>query len=84
MIDLIQPITVQQAYDKITHERWRASWNWRWRMIDDEDASISPLWSLRQTLDPPEEEQEVAAPYLKTESDREKLLHTLFDLVANM
>ena len=37
MINLIQPITVQQAYDGITHARRWASWNWWWRMVDDDD-----------------------------------------------
>ena len=42
MINLIQPITVQQAYDEITHAwRW-ASWNWWWRMVDDNDGDESP------------------------------------------
>jgi len=38
MINLIQPITVQQAYDEITHTRRWASWNWWWRMVDDDDG----------------------------------------------
>ena len=38
MINLIQPITVQQAYDGITHTRQWASWNWWWRMVDDDDG----------------------------------------------
>ena len=38
MINLIQPITVQQAYDGITHARRWASWNWWWRMVDDDDG----------------------------------------------
>ena len=42
MIDLIQVITVQQAYDEITHERWRASWNCRWRKVDDDDGDDFP------------------------------------------
>ena len=42
MIDLIQPITVQQAYDGITHARRWASWNWWWRMVDDDDVDESP------------------------------------------
>ena len=42
MIDLIQLITVQQAYDEITHERWRASWNWRRRKVDDDDGDDFP------------------------------------------
>ncbi len=42
MINLIQLITVQQAYDGITHAwRW-ASWNWWWRMVDDDDGDESP------------------------------------------
>ena len=43
MINIIQPITVQQAYDGITHAwRW-ASWNWWCRMVDDDgDESPSP------------------------------------------
>ena len=42
MINLIQPITVQQAYDGITHARQWASWNWWWRMVDDDDDDESP------------------------------------------
>ena len=42
MVNLIQPITVQQAYDGITHARWWASWNWWWRMVDDHDSDESP------------------------------------------
>ena len=42
MINLIQPITVQQAYDGITHARRWASWNWWWRMVDDDDNDESP------------------------------------------
>ena len=42
MIDIIQPITVQQAYNGITHARWWASWNWWWRMVDDDDGDESP------------------------------------------
>ena len=42
MINLIQPITVQQAYDGITHARRWASWNWWWRMVDDDDDDESP------------------------------------------
>ena len=42
MVNLIQPITVQQAYGGITHaQRW-ASWNWWWRMVDDDDADGFP------------------------------------------
>ena len=42
MVNLIQPITVQQAYDGITHARRWASWNWWWRMVDDDDGDKSP------------------------------------------
>ena len=42
MVNLIQPITVQQAYDGITHARWWASWNWWWRMVDDDDGDGFP------------------------------------------
>ena len=54
MINLIQPITVQQAYDGITHaQRW-ASWNWWWRMVDDDDGdgfpSLEPQTDSRSGL----------------------------------
>ena len=42
MVNLIQPITVQQAYDGITHARRWASWNWWWRMVDDDDGNGFP------------------------------------------
>ena len=42
MINLIQPITVQQAYDGIIHARRWASWNWWWRMVDDDDGDGFP------------------------------------------
>ena len=42
MINLIQPITVQQAYDGITYARRWASWNWWWRMVDDDGDDESP------------------------------------------
>ena len=42
MVKLIQPITVQQAYDGITQARQWASWNWWWRMVDDDDGDESP------------------------------------------
>ena len=38
MINLIQPITVQQAYNAITHARRWASWNWWWRKVNDDDG----------------------------------------------
>ena len=54
MINLIQPITVHQAYDGITHAgRW-ASWNWWWRMADDDDdddfTSPEPKTDSRSAL----------------------------------
>ena len=42
MINLIQPITVQQAYDGITHARRWASSNWWWRKVDDDDGDGFP------------------------------------------
>ena len=42
MINPIQPITVQQDYDGITHARRWASWNWWWRMVDDDDGDGFP------------------------------------------
>ena len=42
MVNIIQPITIQQAYDGITHARRWASWNWWWRMVDDDDGDESP------------------------------------------
>ena len=37
-MNLIQLLTDQRAYEGITHSRWGASWNWRWRRVgDDED-----------------------------------------------
>ena len=42
MINLIQPITVQQAYDGITHARRWASWNWWWSKVDDDDGDGFP------------------------------------------
>ena len=42
MINIIQPITVQQAYDGVTHAHQWASWNWWWRKVDDDDSDRSP------------------------------------------
>ena len=42
MINLIQPITVQQAYKGITHSRRWASWNWWWRKVGDDYGDESP------------------------------------------
>ena len=44
MMNLIQLLTDQRAYEGITHSRWGASWNWRWRCVgDDKDRrSLSP------------------------------------------
>ena len=47
LIQIIQPITVQQAYDGITHARRWASWNWWWRMVDDDDGDESPSLECR-------------------------------------
>ena len=37
MMNLIQLLTDQQAYEGITHSWWGASWNWRWRRVDDDE-----------------------------------------------
>ena len=53
MVNLIQPITVQQAYDGITHARQWASWNWWWRMVDDDSngfPSPEPRTDSRSAL----------------------------------
>ena len=54
MVNIIQPITVQQAYDGITHARRWASWNWWWRMVDDDDSdefpSLDPRTDSRSAL----------------------------------
>ena len=54
MVNLIQPITVQQAYDGTTHARRWASWNWWWRMVDDDDGdgfpSLEPRTDSRSAL----------------------------------
>ena len=42
MVNLIQPNTVQQSYDGITHARLWASWNWWWRKVDDDDGDGFP------------------------------------------
>ena len=61
MVNLIQLLTDQRVYEGITHSRWGASWNWRWRRVgDDEDRKI-PLSRALNGLQiwPPDEEQEV-------------------------
>ena len=54
MINLIQPITVQQGYDGITHARRWVSWNWWWRMVHDDDGdgfpSLEPRTDSRSAL----------------------------------
>ena len=42
MMNLIQLLTNQQAYEGITHSRWGASWNWRWRWVGDDEERRSP------------------------------------------
>ena len=42
MMNLIQLLTDQQAYEGITHSRWGASWNWRWRRVDDDEDRRFP------------------------------------------
>ena len=51
MVNIIQPITVQQAYDGITHARRWASWNWWWRKVDDDGfPSPEPRTDSRSAL----------------------------------
>src|SRR3990170_2261303 len=42
MMNLIQLLTDQRAYEGTTHSRWRASWNWRWRRVGDDEDRRSP------------------------------------------
>ena len=42
MMNLIQLLTDQRAYEGITHSRWGASWNWRWRLVGDDEERRSP------------------------------------------
>ena len=42
MMNLIQVLTDQRAYEGITHSRWGASWNWRWRWVGDDEERRSP------------------------------------------
>ena len=53
MVNLIQPITVQQAYDGITHARGEHHeiGDGGWLMMTM--AMISPLWSPKRTPDLP-------------------------------
>ena len=51
MVNLIQPITVQQDYDGITHARRWASWNWLWRTVYDDDGVDFPLRCPKWTPD---------------------------------
>src|SRR6266496_3757003 len=42
MMNLIQLLTDQRAYEGITHSRCGASWNWRWRRVGDDEDRRSP------------------------------------------
>ena len=42
MMNLIQLLTDQRAYEGITHSRWGASRNWRWRWVGDDEERRSP------------------------------------------
>ena len=42
-MNLIQLLTDQWAYKGITHSRWGASWNWRWRRVGDDEERRSPF-----------------------------------------
>ena len=41
-MNLIQLLTDQRAYEWITQSRWGASWNWRWRMVGDDEERRPP------------------------------------------
>ena len=42
MLNLIQLLTDQRAYEGITHSRRGASWNWRWRWVGDDEEQRPP------------------------------------------
>ena len=42
MMNLIQLLTDQRAYEGITHSWWGASWNGRWRLVGDDEERRSP------------------------------------------
>ena len=42
MMNLIQLLTDQWAYEGITQSRWGASWNWWWRCVGDDEDQRSP------------------------------------------
>ena len=42
MMNLIQLLTDQRAYEGITHSRCGASWNWQWRCVGDDEDRRSP------------------------------------------
>ena len=69
MIDMIQPITVQQAYKWITHSQRWASWTWWWRKVDDKWRHRIPPSGAPNgfQISPPNEEHEAVAPYRKTQ-----------------
>ena len=50
MMNLIQLLTDQRAYEGITHSRWGASWNWRWRRVgdDEEQEAAAALYCKTQ------------------------------------
>ena len=41
-MNLTQLLTDQRAYEEITHSRWGALWNWRWRRVGDDEERRSP------------------------------------------
>ena len=42
MMNLIQLLTDQRAYEGITHSRWGAPCNWRWRRVGDDEDQRPP------------------------------------------
>ena len=63
MMNLIQLLTDQRTDKGITHSRWGASWNWRWRRVVDDEERRPPLSGAPNGLQilPPNEEHKVAA-----------------------
>ena len=53
MMNLIQLLTDQRAYEGITHSRWGASWNWHGDVLVMTKIEDHPLQSPKRTPDLP-------------------------------
>ena len=51
MMNLIQLLTDQRAYEGITHSRWGASWNWDGDVLVMTKIEDPPLQSPKRTPD---------------------------------